>query len=787
MFLRKIAAPSGGYSVSKSLRFRSSASAYLSRTPSVTGNRQTWTWSGWVKRGALTSTGQIFGSNYSAGGFGAAFGNYGGSGVSPEVIGVTLYGVGTVTSTPVYRDPSAWYHIVLRFDSTQATQANRFILYVNGVQQTLSSALNVTQNANYNVNLSGAAHSMFGDTGGYDIDGYLAEVNFVDGQYLAPTSFGAYDTNGVWQPKAYTGTYGTNGFYLTFGNTTSTATLGNDSSGNSNTWTVNNISLTAGSTYDSMTDSPTVTSASVANYATMNPLDTGSTITLSEANLKTTSTATNNTSRGTIGVTSGKWYWEVQVVSGGNYVIGVATGTFTNATSAFTAYAGGYGYVDNGNKQNNGTSVAYGGTMSAGDIIGVAFDASAGSLTFYKNNTSQGVAYTGLTNGPYFPAGSCQSSVMVFNFGQRPFTYTPPTGFNALNTYNLPTPAIANGAQYMAATTYTGDGAASKVINNGTNNTISTTFQPDLVWFKDRTTGPSNHGWVDVVRGVTGQLSSSLTNAEVTGTNGITSLNSNGFTIGAATTSYSINANGDAYVAWQWKAGNSSGSSNTNGSITSTVSANTTAGFSVVTYTGNATAGATVGHGLGVAPNMIIFKRRSATENWNTYHVSLGNNNLVALNLASAASATSDFFNTTPTSSVFYIGSGTGNNGSGSTYVAYCFAAIAGYSAFGSYTGNGSSDGPFVYTGFRPRYLLIKLTTGANSWRVVDSSRNPYNLVNLSLRPDASDAEYTNVDNCDFLSNGFKLRGTDGGNNGSGQTFIYAAYAENPFNSSRAR
>jgi hypothetical protein len=218
------------------------------------------------------------------------------------------------------------------------------------------------------------------------------------------------------------------------------------------------------------------------------------------------------------------------------------------------------------------------------------------------------------------------------------------------------------------------------------------------------------------------------------------------------------------------------------------VSANTTAGFSIVGYTGTG-ANATVGHGLGVAPNMIIAKVRSTSgADWTVYHSSLGATQGIFLDTAAAATTNANFWNNTaPTSSVYSVGSSGGTNNSGNTMIAYCWAAVAGYSAFGSYTGNGSSDGPFVYTGFRPRYLLIKLTTGANSWRVVDSSRNPYNLVNLSLRPDASDAEYTNVDNCDFLSNGFKLRGTDGGNNGSGQTFIYAAFAENPFQTSRAR
>ena len=779
---------SGGYSVSKSLRFRSSASAYLNRTFGTPTSATTWTLSWWAKLGAVQTNGGSFFGSYtsSASNFAVRYntpGAYGGTGCNIEI-----YNNGSVMdlmTAGIFRDPSAWYHFCITFDSTQATASNRLKFYINGVQATFATFTtypnqntSVVWNTNGTTCLIGALNNPL--TSYYD--GYMAEVNFIDGQALAASSFGAYDTNGVWQPIKYSGSFGTNGFYLNFGNTTSTTTLGYDTSGNSNNWTTNNISLTAGSTYDSMTDSPTVSSTTVANYATMNPLDTGSTITLSEGNLKTTSTATSNTSRGTIGMTSGKWYWEVQVVSGGNYVVGIGTGTFSNSTSAFTAYAGGYGYVDNGNKQNNGTAVAYGGTMAAGDIIGVAFDATAGSLTFYKNNTSQGVAYTGLTNGPYFPAASCQSSVMVANFGQRPFTYTPPTGFNALNTYNLPTPTIANGAQYMAATLWTGTGAAQSVLNSA-NNTIGTTFQPDFVWMKSRgaTYVSNDHNLFDVLRGVNNALFTDLTDAETTYTSRLNSFDSSGFTTGAQ-----YNANNGTFVGWQWKA-NGAGVTNTNGSITSTVSANTTAGFSVLTYTGTG-ANATVGHGLGVAPNMIIVKQRNAaTADWGVYHSSIGNTGLLRLDTTDAILTLATMWNnTTPTSSVFSLGTNITGNGSTTTYVAYCWAAVPGYSAFGSYTGNGSTDGPFVYANMRPRYVLIKRTDSTGDWYIWDTSRNTYNVVGEELLADTSGAGNTATD-LDILSNGFKIRTTTAAINASGGTFVYAAFAENPFQNSRAR
>ena len=779
---------SGGYSVSKSLRFRSSASAYLNRTFGTPTSATTWTLSWWAKLGAVQTNGGSFFGSYtsSASNFAVRYntpGAYGGTGCNIEI-----YNNGSVMdlmTAGIFRDPSAWYHFCITFDSTQATASNRLKFYINGVQATFATFTtypnqntSVVWNTNGTTCLIGALNNPL--TSYYD--GYMAEVNFIDGQALAASSFGAYDTNGVWQPIKYSGSFGTNGFYLNFGNTTSTTTLGYDTSGNSNNWTTNNISLTAGSTYDSMTDSPTVSSTTVANYATMNPLDTGSTITLSEGNLKTTSTATNNTSRGTIGMTSGKWYWEVQVVSGGNYVVGIGTGTFSNSTSAFTAYAGGYGYVDNGNKQNNGTAVAYGGTMAAGDIIGVAFDATAGSLTFYKNNTSQGVAYTGLTNGPYFPAASCQSSVMVANFGQQPFSYTPPTGFNALNTYNLPTPTIANGAQYMAATTYTGTGAT-QTISDGGNNTIGTTFQPDLVWIKSRSAATSNLLY-DVIRGTTNFIQTNATTANTAKATTLTAFGSTGFTLGSDASANGVNVSAATYVGWQWKGGGT-GVSNTDGSITSTVSANTTAGFSVVGFTSTG-ANATVGHGLGVAPAMYIVKNyASGTTNWPVYHISTtaaGNTFLNATN-AYAASATM-WNNTAPTSTVFSVGSSP-NLVSGTT-IAYCWAAVSGYSAFGSYTGNGSTNGTFVYLGFRPRWILFKSTNTTENWVLLDTSRDTYNVATLDLYPNLSNAETTTVVG-DILSNGFKMRNSATGGNVSGTTYIYAAFAENPFNSSRAR
>ena len=300
-------------------------------------------------------------------------------------------------------------------------------------------------------------------------------------------------------------------------------------------------------------------------------------------------------------------------------------------------------------------------------------------------------------------------------------------------------------------------------------------FQPDWLWIKERT-NTSGHQLQDVVRGATKQLFSHDTQAEATNTTKVKSFDSDGFTLG---TSGSVNVSGDTYVAWNWKAGGSA-SSNSNGSITSSVSANTDAGFSIVSWSGSG-GNATVGHGLGAVPKMIIIKsRNTGGTDWTTYHVSLGNTKYVLLNSTNAENTYNHFQNTTPDSSKFYITSDGTVNGSGRTYIAYCFAEKQGYSKFGSYIGNGNADGPFVYTGFKPAFVMVKLSSGADDWQVLDNKRSPINIVGGYLRPNSSGATVSN-DVIDFLSNGFKLRTSAGSWNPNGGTFIYMAFAENPF------
>ena len=788
--------PSGGYQISRSVRTRSSATAYFNRTFSTPTLGTKWTWSGWVKRGTLSSAQTLFGGSSDVNNWGYVGFLAGDTLTFQQADAASV--TSTVTTTQVFRDPAAWYHIVVAFDSTQATAANRLIMYVNGVQITaFGTATYLAQNTASRINQA-VAHTIYRlpySAANY-VDGYLTEANFIDGQALTPSSFGSTNTTtGVWQPAKYGGTYGTNGFYLNFSdNSAATATtIGKDYSGNGNNWTPNNISVTAGVTYDSMLDSPTPYADGGngrGNYCVLNPIDVSAS-TVSNGNLNIAYATNSDTNRAaTFGVSSGKWYWETTITAvGGTYsIVGITSGASTATALGTSSYQ--YAYISStGNKFNNGSSVAYGSTYTTGDVIGIALDMDAGTLVFYKNNTSQGTAYTGLS-GTFFPAFNARNaSNNDANFGQRPFTYTPPTGYVALNTQNLPTPTISNGAQYMAASTYTGTGAT-LTISNSTNNPAGITFQPDFVWVKGRS-GATDHALYDSVRGATKDLVSNSTAAETTQATGLTAFGSTGFTVGALA---KMNTNAATYVGWQWKASGST-VSNTNGSITSTVSVGATQGFSVVTYTGIAGGVAkTFGHGLGVAPSMVIVKGRdtgsTGVNGWVVWHSAFTGSEYIYLDLTNAKATSANYWGATvPSSTVVTVGGNASNvsNESGIKYVAYCFAAVAGYSAFGSYTGNGSTDGTFVFTGFRPRYVLIKVSSGTTGdWQLQDTSRNTYNCVGTSLFPNGSYAEATGY-LVDILSNGFKLRTTAAYMNGSGNTMIYAAFAENPFKNSLAR
>jgi hypothetical protein len=809
-----IANAGGGYPINNSLRFRSGS--FFSRTFGA-GSSTSWTWSGWVKRGILGAYENLLSAPITAGSIEEYFGFN-----SDDSLFHQDGTFGTLTKTSaVFRDPSAWYHIVYVYNSANATQSLRGVWYINGVQQANSTNAISSSRASY---INGARlHTMgrLASIASQYFDGYFAETNFIGGSSLGPTDFGAFNSIGIWQPKLYTGSYaGTNSFYLNYSDTTaltsaSNVGIGKDFSGNANYWLTNGpFSVTAGVNYDPMLDSPTLASATVANYGVINPLKIGGG-SVTNGNLQfTANTVANQVAFGTMAISSGKYYFEAYLNQGsptGNAMVGVydaAGAVNTSWYSAATGWALDSNADGNFYKRNNAGATSLGARTNPGTVM-VAIDKDANKIWFGVSGTWFGsgdpaagtnAAYTNLSSAAAVTvaveAYSNQSAVdfVILNCGQRPFSYTPPTGFVALNAYNLPTPTIANGATVMAATTFTAQGTTPQtVVNTGntpgatngySNNPAGAVFTPDLVWTKPRSITGSNV-LNNSVAGASKYLVSDTAAAEVTNAQYITSFNSNGFSVGTSGWT-----SGSTMVGWQWLAGAGSSSSNTNGSITSTVSVNATAGFSVVTYTGTG-ANATVGHGLGVAPSMVIIKQRTAlpsAQNWIVGHTSLAWTNFMWLDLTNGTQTSSLVFNNTaPTSSVFSIGTGNGVNYSASaTYVAYCWSAVAGYSAFGSYTGNGSADGPFVYLGFRPRYILWKRTDTTADWGVIDTSRDPYNTTGYDLTPNAASAEGSGY-TVDFLSNGFKIRLTATRINASGGTYIYAAFAENPFNYALAR
>ncbi len=783
-----ISGEEAGYQIERSLRFNSADSAYLNRTPGSAGNRKTWTWSGWVKRSILSSNQALFSA--SDGTQNNEFLVYFSTSDTitiQQTVGGTSSGQVSCVTAPIFRDVSAWYHFVLAVDTTQATSTNRLLLYINGIAQTFSS-YSVGSSINTWVNNTNAhAIGKRADASLY-LNGYLTEINFIDGSALDPTSFGEYNTDtGVWQPKAYTGSYGTNGFYLNFSDNsgTTSTTLGKDQAG-SNNWTPNNFSVTAGAGNDSLVDTPTnygtdtgVGGEVRGNYCTLNPLGNPvlSGMTFSNGNLTVTTSSARQHIIGTMALpTTGKWYWECNKGNSiaGYQAAGIALiNTKITSSPSYNYPYNVWGYNDNGWKMENGVqTTGYTSSASTSDVWGFAFDADAGTLACYLNNTllftissltSEYIPYLGTETG-------CTPSI---NFGQRPFAYTAPFGFKALCTQNLPEPTIVDGGEYFNTILYTGTGSSNARTGVG--------FQPGFVWIKGRS-GATDHGLYDAVRGVQKQLESNTTTAETTETTGLTAFGSDGFTVGALA---QLNTSSATYVAWNWKA-NGAGVSNTAGTITSTVSANTDSGFSIVTYTGTG-ANATVGHGLGVAPSMVIFRNRSPGDDWATYHASIGNTGVVFLNLTNATQTLSTYFqNTSPSSTIITLGSQNRVNSSGNGMVAYCFAAIPGYSAISSFTGNGSADGPFIFTNHRPAFVLIKRTDTTSNWTILDFQREGYNVDNDPLYPNLTNAEGT-TDLADLLSNGFKLRTTDASVNASGGTYIYMSLASNPFKYSLGR
>ena len=797
----------GGAEIERSLRFES---AYLNRSPSGDGNRRTFTLSVWIKRSDI-------GEHYILDAFqddsnrtriGIEAGN--GMQVTNRVSGSTTQ----LSSSQKLRDCNGWYHLVVAIDTTQATSSNRIKYYVNGVLDTNVTGTYPSQNDVTFVNHSGDNHTIGvgQDSGGLEqyFEGYMAEMHLIDGLQLDASYFGyTDDQTGTWRPKRYTyGNYGTHGFHLDFSDNSSAASLGIDKSPNGNDYTAQSLSVSAGTDSDSFIDTPT------NNFPILSKLYGPVNTTFGEGNLLMRG-GDNFAASTFLLPKSGKWYAEfVKYNNGAAQSISV-----TRANTAQTNYAGYLGLADNveyvsngevGNRTRGSSSPADAPTWTdeAGVVVAVAVDMDNGAVYFSKNNTyinsgvpTSGSAKTGaiatdlLTDngGDHVIAvhgyNGSNSYGMYANFGQRPFTYTPPAGYKSLCAKNIPpnVPSLVRPKRHFDTLLWTGTGSSNIV--------EGLEFSPDLAWVKVRN-NTGDYLLIDQIRGGDQYVSSNNNDAEASLANRDATFYPNGIRWNG--NSLSCNESGKTYVGWFWKAGGSSNTFNvddvgyasasaagiTDGSIALTgASVNQEAGFSMVLYTGTGSLG-TVGHGLNGTPEMIWTKSRSATGDWGVLETAVNTTaeNRIHLNDNGGYISYQGYKlwgDTVPTSSVFTVREDTATNASGVTYVAYCWRSIPGYSKIGKYTGNGSTDGRFVYIGFRPAFVLLKRTSASAAWVVHDSKRSGYNGDNDYLHPDQNLAESDgSTGTIDFLSNGFKLRMTAGTHNDG--TYVYMAFAEQP-------
>ena len=894
------AGSAGGFAVDNSAMFNDDDTEYFTKTPSGAGNTKTWTVSFWRKLGKIT-TGSVKDTLFSARSAspyllcqtndGAPIGSlifaqYNGSGYDFNLI-----------TDMIFRDPHAWYNIVIAVDTTQATDTNRVKIYVNGSQVTFGTASYPSQdlvtywNTTYEQRLGM-------DFGTRPADGYLAEFVNIDGSALTPTSFGEFDDNAVWKPKDVTGlTFGTNGFYLDF--ETAGSDLGDDKSGNGNDFTnTNSVSQSA--------DSPT------KNMATLTPINARNSITFSNGNLKrsggTSSQYSMSLSSQEIPST-GKWAMKFTLDAGstsgtdaGNQFIGVITQNYALDINNAQAYHSGFPQVSvrAGHGEYTKNAVANGSfttTYATGDTGEVLVDQDNQTVKFTKNDGTVTATITGVPTPPtHFAITHYDTNyAATVDFGQNGYTpsdtsYLP---LSAANKFSVSTPTIADGSAYFQTTTYTGNGSTQTI----TQSAFNSTFQPDFIWEKQRNGGQENTIF-DSVRGVTKYIQTDNTGAEGT-QSGVTAFNSNGFDLGSWAV---LNESGKNHVAWQWRAGGASptktytvkvvsdsgnkyrfddfgtsavtldlqeggtytfnlndssndthpfnigtsansnvygsgilyyldgvsvtnsaynsgftaattrkivftvpasaptlyyfcsshsgmggqintnstfGSSNFAGSVQSLVSSNPTAGFSICRLNPGGNSNITFGHELGAAPKWVLIKNLvDAGTNWQVFHEGTTAGHKIFLNTTAARASDSNMWqNTDPTSSVVSMGTAQTTN---ENVIAYCWAEVEGFSKFGVYTGNGNADGPVINTEFEPAWVMSKNYGTVENWAIWDNQRELTNVRETILRADNAGVETTGY-SIDFLSNGFKLRGTDGKINGSTNTYIYMAFAKHPF------
>ncbi len=822
-------ASSGGkdYEIEQSLMFNAADTAHLKRTPSSAGNRRTFTLSAWIKTTDALASSPIFccgtGTNDASTTYIAFY---------QGKMQYQGYNTNYRVTNRVFRDVGSWYHFVWAIDSTQGTADNRIRLYVNGVEETsFGTKNNPSQNYDFIIN-STNEHQLGdegGQTGGYPpFDGYMAEVNFIDGAQLTPSSFGETNSDtGQWVPKQTTGlTYGTNGFYLKF----VSGAIGTDSSGQSNNYTATNLADA-----DVLLDTPS------NNYPIINsvlPLDT-TLVKLYEGNLRTYGGAQSGgngqaNSFCTFQVpSSGKWYIESYVgigagSAGGNiaalgvmeqdfiipntdaimfsqssftgmvfstyqdfaklYDGGSAVSTVTGLTGTvyvvalaidvdngkvYTGYDGGSSitWLNSGNPGGNSNGTAH--TFSTDTVIAVHLSVDGGSpantadlrLNFGQNGTFNG----GKTAG-----GNSDST------GEGNFFYSVPSGFKALCTKNLPTPAVRP-SEHFSTVLYTGTGNTDLDITG-------VGFDPDMTWIKKRSEA-DDHVLTTATVGVGYILKPHSNAVQADWTDYVGPYITDGIRLNDVQQGDAVNESGQTYVMWSWKAGGggSSPGANTDGSInTHGTSVNTAAGISISKYSGTGS-NATIGHGLGKVPSVIVLKNRSTNDNWRVFSRNDPTDYLAWNWTGGTTDDNTSWNDTAPTSSVFSVGTDTNTNRSGNSFLAICFAEIEGFSKFGTYEGNNNANGPFIHTGFTPAWIVFKyIDNNDESWWMVDTTRDPLNPNTLNMFINLNNGDY-DAGGVDILSNGFKLRATNGGLNGYTGTFFYMAFADFPFKYANAR
>jgi len=738
-----------------------------------------FTYEFWAYKDDTSSSGAVFGNNESGYGVPCQWRMMSTGNMSIHMNGSSTWSMASGFGTSTSYTASVWQHWALVRSGSTIT------LYRDGVSQ-------ATTTSSQAQTLQGSSTFVIGGSQGSDYyNGHLDEIRisntarYTSGFTPSTTAF-TDDANTMLLIHSDTTVFESTTFTDDSG---VVGGLGTDASSNTNNWTVNNLAAT-----DQMLDSPT------NNFCTLNPIFKASANgTLAEGNLKRTNATSWALNASTMSMSTGKWYAEFLLVDNVDANAGIWRSDIWNASGTYYSANENYRYDSNGGTLN-GTSgvIATYTDYDGGDILGLAYDGDNGKFYVAINNTwvnsanpasGTNAIVTGLTGKEFYFGCDANSGNSIFNFGQDSsfagnktaqgnqdsnsigdFYYTPPTDFLALCTSNLPDPAVVP-SEHFNTVLYTG--------NNSTQVITGVGFQPDFVWFKTRASA-SSHQLADSVRGVSKLLRSSSTAAESTGTD-ITSFDSDGYTLAAENQTGSINGSAESIVAWNWKAGGT-GVSNTSGSITSTVSANADAGFSIVSYTGDGNNGATFGHGLSSTPEIVFIKNRISVQNWVAWGG--GSSALFGRMLLNTTNGNLTSYNATFSSSLVTMPDYDQSwNGNTNNMIAYCFHSVDGYSKVGSYTGNGSADGTFVYTSFKPKYVMIRATGLAENWLIFDTPRSIHNVTDDYLMANRSNAESVNDTDVkiDVLSNGFKIRGTNAGVCQSGANYIFLAFADVPF------